>query len=142
MALITNRWLEGIFYSFITFGIVYVVLIIPFYIIFVFTGVSNVGKIQKKITYEITLNNHLKRTNKGIRELQKLISFQNFLSDFGNFVDKHPEEVVLWDRYLSYAQVFGLTKEIMSSGYKQLVENSSFTIDNIENINLYNIEVI
>lgn len=141
ICLISGMWLEGILYSLISFVAAYVILIIPFYIITVFTGVKNIGKMQKKITYDITLNNHLTRTNKGIVELQKLISFQNFLSDFGNFVDKHPEEVVLWDRYLSYAQVFGLTKEIMNSGYKQLVDNSSFKIDNIDNINLYNIEV-
>ena len=49
--------------------------------------------------------------------------------------------MVLWDRYLSYAQVFGLTKELMDSGYKELVENASFIIDNIENINMQNIEV-
>lgn len=141
ICLISGMWLEGILYSLISFVAAYVILIIPFYIITVFTGVKNIGKMQKKITYDITLNNHLTRTNKGIVELQKLISFQNFLSDFGNFVDKHPEEVVLWDRYLSYAQVFGLTTEIMNSGYKQLVDNSSFKIDNIDNINLYNIEV-
>ena len=96
---------------------------------------------QKKITYDISLNNHLTRTDKGIRELQKLISFQNFLSDFGYFVDKKLEEVVLWDRYLSYAHVFGLTKEIMKTGYKKLVDNSSFKIDDIDNITIYNIEV-
>ena len=141
LSLITGRWLEGILYSLITFVAAYVILIVPFYIIVVSTGVINIGKMQKKITYDITLNNHLTRTDKGIIELQKLISFQNFLSDFGNFVDKHPEEVVLWDRYLPYAQVFGLTKEIMNSGYKQLVDNSSFQIDDIDNITIYNIEV-
>ena len=55
--------------------------------------------------------------------------------------NKNVEEVVIWDRYLSYAQVFGLTKEIMKSGYNQLVDNSSFKIDNIENINLDNIKI-
>lgn len=58
-----------------------------------------------------------------------------------NFVNKKPEEVILWDRYLSYGQVFGLTKEILSSGYEKIINNSSFGIDNFENINLDNIYV-
>lgn len=141
MGLTVGRWLEGLIYSLIIFIVSYVVLIIPFYIILVFKGIVNIGKIQKKATYDATLNNHLTRTNKGVIEFQKLLSFQNFLSDFGNFVNRHPEEVVLWDRYLSYAQVFGLTDEIMKSGYKQLIDNSSFQVDDINNITLYNIEI-
>lgn len=139
--LIGGNLIKGLLYSLITFIGVYIVLIIPFYIVFILKGTISLGKMQKEITNDIALNNHLTRTKKGINELQKLISFQKFLSDFGNFVDKNPEEVVLWDRYLSYAQVFGLTKEIMNSGYKQLVDNSSFQIDNIDNITISNIEV-
>lgn len=141
MGLTVGRWLEGLIYSLIIFIASYVVLIIPFYIILVFKGIITIGKIQKKATYNATLNNHLTRTNKGVIEFQKLLSFQNFLSDFGNFINRHPEEVVLWDRYLSYAQVFGLTDEIMKSGYKQLIDNSSFQVDDINNITLYNIEI-
>lgn len=141
ITLIAGGLLNGLLFALIGFVVSYVVLIVPFYIIFMFIGVANIGKMQKNINYDIALNNHLRRTNKGILELQKLISLQNFLSDFGNFVDKHPEEVVLWDRYLSYAQVFGLTNEIMKSGYKQLVNNSSFQIDNIDNITINNIEI-
>ena len=68
-------------------------------------------------------------------------SFKAFIRDFGRFADKYPEEIVLWDRYLSYAQVFGLTKEIMQCGYSKLVKNSSFQIDSIDNISFDNIEV-
>ncbi|MBQ4030920.1 MAG: DUF2207 domain-containing protein, partial [Bacilli bacterium] len=79
------------------------------------------------------------RTEVGIEELFKLQSFKAFLKDFGHFVDKRVDEVVLWDRYLAYAQLFGLTKEIMNTGYKQLVSNSSFDIDDIDNIHFNNI---
>ena len=92
-------------------------------------------------SYNKVLNNTLQKTTKGIREYQKLYSFRAFLKDFGNFADKYPEEIVLWDRYLSYAQVFGLTKEIMKTGYSKLVKNSSFQIDDINNITLDNIEI-
>ena len=73
-----------------------------------------------------------------------MIRFTNtldVLNDFGKFVDKSPEEVVLWDRYLSFAQAFGLTEEIMSTGYDKLVKNASFMIDSIDNISLSNIEI-
>lgn len=96
---------------------------------------------QRSKFYNMTLNNHLSRTDKGVVELQKLLSFKNFLMDFGNIVSKSHEEVVLWDRYLSYAVVFNLTKDIMKTGYKQLVENSSFQIDDIDNITINNIEI-
>lgn len=127
----------GAFY----FILAYAVLIVPFYLINVFTGFKDIGKQAGNINYKNIIENNLLKTEKGIEELQKLYSFKAFINDFGNFVDKKAEEVVLWDRYLSYAQVFGLTKEIMNSGYKELVDNSSFQIDNIDNINLSNIEV-
>ena len=92
--------------------------------------------------YRYEQEKNLYRTSKGKKELLKLNAFKAFINDFGNFVGKNAEEVELWDRYLSYAQVFGLTKQLMKTGYKQLVENSSFIIDDIENINLNNIEVI
>lgn len=140
IALIAGKVFESLLFALLALAASYVVLIIPFYVIFVSISVVNMGKLAKNVKYDVTLNNHLIRTNKGVIEFQKLISFQNFLSNFGNFVDKHPEEVVLWDRYLSYAQVFGLTNEIMKSGYNQLVRNSSFQIDNIDNISIYNID--
>lgn len=91
--------------------------------------------------YSVEISNNLKRTKKGINELHKLEAFKSFIKDFGNFADKYPEEIVLWDRYLSYAQVFGLTKDIMKSGYSKLVKNSSFQIDSIDDITFDNIEI-
>ena len=92
--------------------------------------------------YKDVKDNRLIITNKGKEELQKLYSFKAFIKDFGNFAPKEAKEIVLWDRYLSYAQVFGLTKEIMQTGYKELVNNASFQIDNIDNINFNNIEIL
>lgn len=123
------------------FILTYIIFIVPFYLINVIIGFKNVGKQMRNINYKNIIENNLKKTKKGIEELHKLYSFKAFINDFGNFVDRKADEVVLWDRYLSYAQVFGLTKEIMKSGYKDLVDNSSFQIDNIDNINLYNIEI-
>lgn len=131
----------AIFSSLILFGISYFVLTIIFNIKLFFTEMFKKAKYYRSQNYINQLNNNLTRTVKGVDELHKLYSFKAFIKDFGHFVDKKPEEVVLWDRYLSYAQVFGLTQEIMESGYKELIDNSSFHIDSIDNINLYNIEL-
>ena len=87
------------------------------------------------------LERHLERTDQGVIELQKLYSFKAFLAQFNTFVDKDPEAVILWERYLSYAQVFGLAQEIMRSGYSQLIDNAAFKIDDINNITLFNISL-
>lgn len=90
-------------------------------------------------SYNDEMSNNLKRTDKGLEEYYKLKSFANFLDDFGAFAQKEPEEIVLWDYYLSYGQVFGLTEKIMKTGYNKLINNSSFNIDDINNITLNNI---
>ena len=90
-------------------------------------------------SYNDEMSNNLKRTDKGLEEYYKLKSFANFLDDFGAFAKKEPEEIVLWDYYLSYAQVFGLTEKIMKTGYNKLINNSSFNIDDINNLTLDNI---
>lgn len=84
-----------------------------------------IGKTYTAISYKNTLEKHLTKTEKGIAELQKLYAFKNFLAQFSTFVDKDPEAVILWDRYLSYAQVFGLADELMKSGYHQLIDNAA-----------------
>lgn len=136
-----GNYMRTAIYGIFAFGITYAILFIPFYLINIFTGFKDIGKLAGNVNYKNIMENNLQKTEKGIEELHKLYSFKAFINDFGNFVNKQPDEVVLWDRYLSYAQVFGLTKEIMKSGYKELVDNSSFQIDNIDNINFNNIKI-
>ena len=115
---------------------------------FIFSFVEVIFKIIFKAKntideqYNKEISKSLKLTTKGINELNKLKAFKAFIKDFGNFADKYPEEIILWDRYLSYAQVFGLTKDIMKTGYSKLIKNSSFQIDDINNINFDNIEIL
>lgn len=105
------------------------------FIVYSFQEVVNAGI----NSYNDEMRNNLKRTDKGLEEYYKLKSFANFLDDFGAFAKKEPEEIVLWDYYLSYAQVFGLTEKIMKTGYNKLINNSSFNIDDINNLTLDNI---
>ena len=109
---ILNIMFGGISFLVITFVLIFVALFM--------NKMNEKNEYQKMVNYNMTLNNHLSRTEKGVMELQKLLSFKAFLIDFSNIVSRKPEEVILWDRYLSYAVVFNLTKDIMKSGYKQL----------------------
>ena len=113
----------------------------PFYLINIIIGLSNFTRQMSDDNYKNVIENNLIRTKKGVEELHKLYAFKNFINDFGTFAQKSPSEIILWDRYLSYAQVFGLTKNIMKSGYKELVDNSSYKIDDIDNIYIENIEI-
>lgn len=139
--LYTTTFMQAFSYSVISFATIYLIFLILYFFWNLFTIIINIGKQTSHINYQNALNNKLTRTEKGIDEFQKLLSFKAFINDFGSFVNKKPEEVIIWDRYLSYAQVFGLTEEILKSGYKEIIENASFKIDNIENINLDKIEI-
>ena len=123
------------------FGI-YFILHIIYTVIIVFKFSTKIKNNTENQIYINILNNKLILTNNGATELSKLESFKNFLKDFGNFASKNPEEIVLWNRYLSYAQLFGLTKDIINTGYNQLINNSSFKIDDINNITLNNIKIL
>ena len=61
------------------------------------------------LIYSILL---IKKTPKGMEHYTKWVAFKNFLDDFGSFELKELPEVVLWERYLVYATVFGLAKKV------------------------------
>lgn len=92
---------------------------------------SNVYVEIKGNTYNHLIKNTPIRTEKGNKELQELYAFGSFIKDFGNFADKHVNEIVIWERYLSYSQLFGFTNEIIKTGYSQLKNNECFVINSI-----------
>lgn len=137
----SGAFLVAIEYFILIFIIIYIMLSVPFYLINIIIGLSNFTRQMSDDNYKNVIENNLIRTKKGVEELHKLYAFRSFINDFGTFAQKSPSEIILWDRYLSYAQVFGLTKNIMKSGYKELVDNSSYKIDDIDNIYIENIEI-
>ena len=56
-----------------------------------------------------------KRTKKGNEDFVRWKAFKNFLEDFGTFDTKELPQIVLWERYLVYATVFGLADEVEES---------------------------
>ena len=122
---------------FVSFGILIYACIIIKYLFFVGKSVYD----YRESIYNNTLTTRLIYTSKGIDEVKKLLSFKKFLKDFGEFKYKNLEEIILWEEYLSYAIMFNLTKDIIKTGYKELIDNSSFKIDNINNLSLNNLSV-
>lgn len=74
-----------------------------------------------------------KRTKKGNEDYLKWKSFKNFLKDFGSFKIKELPEIVLWEKYLVYATVFGLAETV---GKSMNVKMSEFQdMEGIERLN-------
>ena len=56
-----------------------------------------------------------KKTKKGSEHYARWKAFKNFLNDFGSFELKELPEIILWERYLVYATVFGLADKVEES---------------------------
>lgn len=56
-----------------------------------------------------------KKTEKGSLHYDKWKAFKNFLNDFGAFDIKELPEIVLWERYLVYATIFGLADKVQKA---------------------------
>lgn len=56
-----------------------------------------------------------KKTKKGSEHYARWKAFRNFLNDFGSFELKELPEIILWERYLVYATVFGLAEKVEKS---------------------------
>ena len=56
-----------------------------------------------------------KKTQKGSEHYARWNAFKNFLNDFGAFDIKELPEIILWERYLVYATIFGLAETVEKS---------------------------
>ncbi len=68
-----------------------------------------------------------RKTEKGIEHYARWQAFRNFLDDFGTFELKELPEIVLWERYLVYATIFGLAdkvEKVMNVKIKEIDVNS------------------
>ena len=72
--------------------------------------------------YAISCN---RKTKKGVEHYAKWQAFKNFLNDFGNFSIKELPEIILWERYLVYATVFGLADKVEKAMNVKITEFSN-----------------
>ena len=73
-----------------------------------------------------------KRTKKGNDDYTKWKAFKKFLNDFGTFDTKELPEIILWERYMVYATIFGLAEKVskvMNVKIKE-IEESGISVTN------------
>ena len=64
------------------------------------------------IIFLIYIFSFTKRTKKGNDHFVKWKAFKKFLLDFGRFQEKELPEIVLWEKYLVYATIFGIADKV------------------------------
>lgn len=75
-----------------------------------------------------------KKSSKGALHYAKWMAFKRFLEDFGTFSEKELPEIILWERYLVYATVFGIADKVekaMNVKIKELELATGTTYTNI-----------
>ncbi len=83
--------------------------------------ITEKGKFFKSKQYH--LNNELSE------EAMKLAGLKKYLQDFSLIHEKEPLEVMLWQEYLIYAQIFGIAKQVAKDFkkiYPDLIEQSDY----------------
>lgn len=56
-----------------------------------------------------------RRSFKGKEEFDKWIAFKRFLSDYSNLKNYGPKSIVLWEKYLIYGTVLGVSKTVFKA---------------------------
>lgn len=77
-----------------------------------------------------------KRTKKGNEDYARWKAFKKFLNDFGTFETKELPEIILWERYMVYATVFGLAEKVskvMNVKIKELETAGMYVGDYVPN---------
>ncbi len=75
-----------------------------------------------------------RKSEKGIEHYAMWKAFKNFLNDFGAFSTKELPEVILWEKYLVYATIFGLAKKVQKDMNVKIKE---MDISEFNNTNTY-----
>lgn len=98
------------------------------------------------IIFMIYVMTFSKKTKKGIEHYARWMAFKKFLNDFGNFSIKELPEIVLWERYLVYATIFGLADKVEKVMNVKIAEFSAanmnmdyYTVHYINNIHISNV---
>ena len=71
-----------------------------------------------------------KRTKRGAEDYQKWKAFKRFLEEFGRFDEKELPEIVLWERYLVYANIFGIADKVgktMKIKFNEINTNNQYS---------------
>ena len=120
------------------------ILLMVFIIYYNIELITGVITVLFAIFFLIYVLSFSKKTQKGIEHYARWQAFKNFLNDFGNFSIKELPEIVLWERYLVYATIFGLADKVEKTMNVKINEVSTadidyYTLNYITNIHIANL---
>lgn len=74
---------------------------------------KELGYIQGKTNKFLIFKKYVQTgTKEGIELQENLVKFRNYLKDFSLLEERRSFEVNIWDEYMMYASIFGITKEV------------------------------
>lgn len=126
----------------------FIMLLVAFIIYFMGAVVFNVefllihSLIFASIIFIIYIGLIRRKSEKGIEDYTKWKAFKRFLNDFGTFDTKELPEIILWERYLVYATVFGLADKVekaMNVKIKEINVDDMYSGDTYIFINNYDL---
>ena len=79
-----------------------------------------------------------KRSKNGNEDYHKWIGLKNFMKDFGRMHEKELPEIVLWEKYLVYASIFGLAKKLAKDMEIKVQEMQNIDTTDIIRFNMIN----
>lgn len=113
------------------------IVIITFISTLLFMNISEVLSVIAPIIGIISIAIILrmsKKTKSGMLEYKKWQSFKKFLTDFGRFDEKELPEIILWEKYLVYATIFGVADK--------LEKTMKIKIESFDDVDLSNRDII
>lgn len=107
------------------FLILPIVLFLPLFLFSLFITTIIAGF---RLGYYTKMDRSLKYTEKTKNVIQAIYSLGAFIKDFSNFAEKNINEIIIWERYFSYAYLLGLNNKL-DLKYTNIYKNEHFTID-------------
>ncbi len=89
------------------------------------------------LTFYISLST--KRTQDGAEAYAKWNGLRKYLNDFGNFKEKVLPDIILWERYLVYAYLFGIASKLEKTMRLYLNQTAQFDMGQATLLNMQNI---
>lgn len=95
---------------------------------------------KKKKVFSNKFKNRISFTDKGIDLYENFIKFKNYLEDYSLIAERNLDEVKLWDDFMIYAAIYGISKKVYSNFtdiYPEYENMSAFDFYMLSNITSY-----
>lgn len=95
---------------------------------------------DRKKTFTGKYKNKITITDSGINLYENFIKFKNYLEDYSLIAERNLDEVKLWDDFMIYAAIYGISKKVYSNFtdiYPEYENMSAFDFYMLSNITSY-----